>query len=68
MHLLGRDGGMKNITIAVALVPVEDAESYSWFLRQVRQAGLSIAGVPTVTIADAVDRLMRLVSLRIATE
>lgn len=61
MHLLGRDGGMKNITIAVALVPAEDTENYSWFLRQVRQAGLFFAGVPLFC-----DRSTALLSIALA--
>ncbi|KAE9338917.1 hypothetical protein PR003_g11277 [Phytophthora rubi] len=32
MILVGRDGNLKNTTIAFALVPTEDRDNYAWFL------------------------------------
>lgn len=46
MHLVGRDGNMKNITLAFALVPSEDAESYEWFFQQLVNSGFSFTGTP----------------------
>lgn len=46
MHLVSRDSNMKNITIAFALVPAEDGESYAWFFRKVIQSGFVVSGIP----------------------
>ena len=35
VHFVGRDGNMKNITLAFGLVPAEDSASYLWFLDKV---------------------------------
>lgn len=48
MHLVGRGGNLKIMTIALALVPSEDGDNYSWFFGQARRAGLVLTGVPMI--------------------
>lgn len=46
IHLVGRDGNMKNTTIAFALVPAEDGDSYACFFKQVATACYDLLGIP----------------------
>lgn len=46
MLLVGRDGDMRNVTLAFALVPAEDYESYYWFFTTLRAVGLDLTETP----------------------
>lgn len=46
MMLVGRDGDLKNTTIAFALVPTEDGEKYVWFFDKIIRGGYKLAGIP----------------------
>ncbi|KUF88562.1 ATP-sensitive inward rectifier potassium channel 11 [Phytophthora nicotianae] len=41
--LIGRDGNMENVTLAVALVKKETMENYEWFFQQCCLGGLKFA-------------------------
>lgn len=63
MHLVGRDGNMQNATIAFALVPSEDIESYSWFFDVLARSGVDVSRIPLfcdrntalLSVAETVD-------------
>lgn len=55
MLLVSRAGDLHNITLAFALVPAEDAESYAWLFDVVCGAGVDLPSVP-----DFCDRNMAL--------
>jgi hypothetical protein len=46
MLLVGRDGNMENMTVAVALVSAENYDNYSWFFTQVMAAGVEFGHIP----------------------
>lgn len=46
IHLVGRDGNFKSLTIAFGLVPAEDLDSYLWFLDTVADADYDVSAVP----------------------
>ncbi|EGZ09736.1 hypothetical protein PHYSODRAFT_416730, partial [Phytophthora sojae] len=46
MHLVGRDGNLRNLTIAFGLVEAEDVENYTWLFSMLKQNGYDFTGVP----------------------
>ncbi|KAF4029877.1 MULE transposase domain-containing protein [Phytophthora infestans] len=46
MHLAGRDGNLRNVTIAFGLVEAEDFDNYKWFFSTLDKHGYSFRGVP----------------------
>lgn len=73
MLLVGRDGEMRNVILAFALVPAEDLESYRWFFSQLRNAGLEFGATPIfcdrhpalLSVADAYGLELRYCTLHI---
>lgn len=46
MLIVGRDGDMRSVIVAFALVPAEDTEGYNWFFTHLLLAGIDISGTP----------------------
>ncbi|EGZ26444.1 hypothetical protein PHYSODRAFT_478575, partial [Phytophthora sojae] len=55
MLIVGRDGNLNNITIAVALLNAEDVVNYSWFVECLRDAGLTFSVVDYPIFCDRSD-------------
>jgi len=46
MILVGRNGNLANLLLAVALVDAETSANYSWFVSCARAAGIPIGSLP----------------------
>ncbi|GMF21757.1 unnamed protein product [Phytophthora lilii] len=53
MFLLGKDGNMKNVTVAVACCDAPSRENYQWFFRCVEESGVNLRYCPVLCAIDA---------------
>ncbi|OWZ21269.1 hypothetical protein PHMEG_0004205 [Phytophthora megakarya] len=52
MFLLGKDGNMGNVTVAVACCDAPSSENYRWFFRCVEESGVNLRYCPVLCAID----------------
>ncbi|KAH7488288.1 uncharacterized protein KRP23_2241 [Phytophthora ramorum] len=52
MFLLGKDGNMRNLTIAAACCDAASSENYRWFFRCVEESGVNLRYCPVLCAVD----------------
>ncbi|GMF35005.1 unnamed protein product [Phytophthora fragariaefolia] len=53
LFLLGKDGNMRNVTIAAACCDASTRDNYRWFFRCVEESGVSLRYCPVLCAIDA---------------
>ncbi|KAL3674305.1 hypothetical protein V7S43_000260 [Phytophthora oleae] len=53
LFLLGKDGNMRNVTIAVACCDAPSSENYRWFFRCVQESGVNLRYCPVLCAIDS---------------
>ncbi|KAK1947082.1 hypothetical protein P3T76_001092 [Phytophthora citrophthora] len=53
LFLLGKDGNMRNVTIAVACCDAPSSENYRWFFRCVEESGVNLRYCPVLCAIDS---------------